>query len=245
MTSPLSLAVTTPGWCSAPYAAPVGPPLCVRVGYGQEKTSIRWKPSQIRSFLRQRGAEKPCPTFTFDAGYDPVQLGVALAGEEVGVLLRLRGEADLLCRSAPGTDRRTAASTWDEVCLLRSDHLARSYGRVEDYRYPLWVGAAEVAGRAPSHPPYARQAGHTASSPARPRNPHPTGGGASPQTGQSSGTTLALVVGTGPAGSSNHLAGVCRPVLNLTHLSLLQTGPHMNDPQVPLPRGGGPLDLIW
>jgi hypothetical protein len=83
---------------------------------------------QIRSFLRQRGAGKPCPTFTFDAGYDPVQLGVALAGEEVGVLLRWRGEADLLCGPAAGTDWRTAASAWDKVCLCRSDHLAHSYG---------------------------------------------------------------------------------------------------------------------
>jgi hypothetical protein len=45
---------------------------------------------QIRSFLRQRGAGQPRPTFTFDAGYDPVQLGVALAGEDGGVLVRLR-----------------------------------------------------------------------------------------------------------------------------------------------------------
>jgi hypothetical protein len=53
-----------------------------------------------RRFVRissQRGAREPRPTFTFDAGYDPVQLGVALAGEEVSVLLRLRGEANLLC----------------------------------------------------------------------------------------------------------------------------------------------------
>ena len=30
---------------------------------------------QIRSFLRQRGAGQPRPICTFDAGYDPVQLG--------------------------------------------------------------------------------------------------------------------------------------------------------------------------
>jgi DDE superfamily endonuclease len=45
---------------------------------------------QIRSFLHQRRAEEPSPIFTFDAGYEPVQLGVALAGEAVGILVRLR-----------------------------------------------------------------------------------------------------------------------------------------------------------
>ena len=45
---------------------------------------------QIRSFLRQCGAGKTRPTFTFDAGYDPVQLGMALAGLDVSVLVRLR-----------------------------------------------------------------------------------------------------------------------------------------------------------
>ena len=80
----------------------------------------------MRSLLRQRGAGKPCPTFTFDAGYDPVQLGVALAAEEVGVLLRLRGEATFLRRSATGTNRRTAASAGDQVCLCRPNDLAYS-----------------------------------------------------------------------------------------------------------------------
>src|SRR6185437_10861192 len=105
---------------------------------------------------------------------------------------------------------------------------------------PLWLDATPVLERTPSHAPYARQTGHTTSPPARPRTPHPTGGGASSQTDQSSCTTLALVVGTGPAGSGNDLAGVCRPVLDRTYLSLLQTSPQVDDPQGPLPRGGGP-----
>jgi hypothetical protein len=45
---------------------------------------------QIRSFLCQRGGEGPHPIFTFDAGYDPVQLGIALAGLDVSALVRLR-----------------------------------------------------------------------------------------------------------------------------------------------------------
>jgi hypothetical protein len=45
---------------------------------------------QIRSVLRQCGAGKCHPTFTFDAGYDPVHLGMALAGLDVSALVRLR-----------------------------------------------------------------------------------------------------------------------------------------------------------
>ena len=41
MTSPSSLAGTTPGSCSSPSVAPVGPRPCACVGYGREKTSIR------------------------------------------------------------------------------------------------------------------------------------------------------------------------------------------------------------
>jgi len=45
---------------------------------------------QIRSFLRQRGAGQPHPIFPFDAGYDPVHLGVALKGRDASALVRLR-----------------------------------------------------------------------------------------------------------------------------------------------------------
>jgi DDE superfamily endonuclease len=41
---------------------------------------------QIRSFLRQRGQRGTPPIITFDSGYDPVQLGVALEGEDVSLL---------------------------------------------------------------------------------------------------------------------------------------------------------------
>jgi len=45
---------------------------------------------QIRSFLRYREAGKPRPIFPCDAGYDPVQLGVALTGLDASALVRLR-----------------------------------------------------------------------------------------------------------------------------------------------------------
>ena len=169
---------------------------------------------QIRSFLRQRTAGQSCPTFTFDAGYDPVQLGVALAGEEVEVLLRLRADRTFYADPPPGPTGGRPRRHGTRVRLCRSDYLAHSYSRVEDHGCPLWVGATPMLERAPSHSPYASQAGHATSPPARPRDPHPAGGGASPQTDHSASATLALVVGTDPPGSGNDLAGLCRPVLD-------------------------------
>jgi hypothetical protein len=57
---------------------------------------------QIRSFLRQRRAGALCPIFTFDAGYEAVQLGVALAGEEIGILVRLRSGRCFYADPPPG-----------------------------------------------------------------------------------------------------------------------------------------------
>ena len=57
---------------------------------------------QMRSFLCQRGPGKSCPIFTFDAGYDPVQLGVALAGEDAGILVRLRSGRCFYADPPPG-----------------------------------------------------------------------------------------------------------------------------------------------
>src|SRR5262249_40011509 len=57
---------------------------------------------QIRSFLRQRGPGKPRPICTFDAGYDPVQLGAALAGEEVDVVGRRRSGRCFYADPPPG-----------------------------------------------------------------------------------------------------------------------------------------------
>jgi hypothetical protein len=57
---------------------------------------------QIRSFLRQRASDKLPPVFTFDAGYDPVQLGVALAGLDVSALVRLRSGRCFYADPPPG-----------------------------------------------------------------------------------------------------------------------------------------------
>lgn len=57
---------------------------------------------QIRPFLRQRPAGKPYPIFTFDVGYEAVQLGVALAGEGVGILVRLRSGRCFYADPPPG-----------------------------------------------------------------------------------------------------------------------------------------------
>jgi hypothetical protein len=57
---------------------------------------------QIRSFLRQAETDKPRPIFTFDAGYDPVQLGLALAGLDVSALVRLRSGRCFYADPPPG-----------------------------------------------------------------------------------------------------------------------------------------------
>jgi hypothetical protein len=57
---------------------------------------------QIRSFLHQHRPGKPSPVFTFDAGYEPAQLGVALVGLDVSVLVRLRSGRCFYADPPPG-----------------------------------------------------------------------------------------------------------------------------------------------
>src|SRR5215469_14942426 len=57
---------------------------------------------QIHSLLRQRGAGQPRPIFTFDSGYDPGQLGMALAGLDVSALVRLRSGRCFYADPPPG-----------------------------------------------------------------------------------------------------------------------------------------------
>lgn len=57
---------------------------------------------QVRSFLCQRAVNKPRPIFTFDAGYEPVQLGMALAELDVSILVRLRSGRCFYADPPPG-----------------------------------------------------------------------------------------------------------------------------------------------
>jgi hypothetical protein len=65
---------------------------------------------QIRSWLEQGGASARAPIFTFDAGYDAVQLSLALADLPVGLLVRLRAGrcfyADPTAQPPTGRPRR-------------------------------------------------------------------------------------------------------------------------------------------
>src|SRR5262249_22293259 len=56
----------------------------------RRKTPIVWQQNRFARASRHREADKRRPIFTFDAGYEPVQLGVALAGLDVSILVRLR-----------------------------------------------------------------------------------------------------------------------------------------------------------
>lgn len=98
---------------------------------------------QIRSWLRQAppALEAPVPIFSFDAGYDAVQLRLALAGALVSLLVRLRAGrcfyADPTAQPKTGRPRRHGAkfvcadpTTWPEP----TDQWAcddPQYGRVQ------------------------------------------------------------------------------------------------------------------
>lgn len=98
---------------------------------------------QIRSWLRQAphtAPEAAVPIFSFDAGYDSVQLRLALADEPVGLLVRLRSGrcfyADPTTQPLTGRPRRHGAkfvcadpATWPEPTDQWSCDDAR-YGQV-------------------------------------------------------------------------------------------------------------------
>lgn len=108
---------------------------------------------QIRSWLRQMrqapppGAGAAPPIFSFDAGYDPVQLSLALADEPVCLLVRLRAGrcfyADPTSQPPTGRPRRHGAkfvcddpTTWPEPTDQWSTEEPH-YGRV---RLQAWSG---------------------------------------------------------------------------------------------------------
>ena len=76
-----------------------------------------WPQSRFAPSCANAEAGKPRPTFTFDAGYDPVQLGMALAGARRECPRAAAVWPVLLCGSTAGTDRRTTAAAWGQVCL--------------------------------------------------------------------------------------------------------------------------------
>lgn len=68
---------------------------------------------QIRSWLEQAPPSTALPIFSFDAGYEPIQLSQALAGQQVGLLVRLRAgrcfSADPTAQPPTGRPRRHGA----------------------------------------------------------------------------------------------------------------------------------------
>lgn len=99
---------------------------------------------QIRSWLRQAppaAAEGSPPIFSFDAGYDSVQLSLALADEPACLLVRLRAGhcfySDPISQAPTGRPRRHGATfvckdptTWPEPANLWSAEDAE-YGHVQ------------------------------------------------------------------------------------------------------------------
>ena len=106
---------------------------------------------QIRSFLRQREHRGTTPIIAFDAGYDPVQLGVALEGENVSLLARLRSGrcfyADPSEQPTTGRPRRHGAKfvcadpmTWPEP----TDQWTTIDERYGSVRVQAWSGLHAV-----------------------------------------------------------------------------------------------------
>jgi hypothetical protein len=199
---------------------------------------------QIRSFLRHRPAGKPCPIFTFDAGYEAVQLGVALAGEEVGILVRLRSgrcfSADPPQGPTGGRPRRHGAkficddpTTWPAPTSQWSATDAQ-YGWV---RIQCWSDLHAIPQR------HAKRGT---------RQARPIVRGTLirlevehlPKPDVCARAAVALVVGTRPAGSGHPLAGIRRSVLYRAHLSFLQAGAEVDNAKAALPRGRRSLDLV-
>jgi len=114
--------VQVPGRCSS-WTAPLR---MRRVRPGENLNTVAVE--QIRSWLRQAPpalADAPLPIFSFDAGYDSVQLSLALADEPICLLVRLRSGrcfyADPAAQPTTGRPRRHGAKflcvdplTWSE-----------------------------------------------------------------------------------------------------------------------------------
>jgi hypothetical protein len=106
---------------------------------------------QIRSWLGQAGPLASVPIFTFDAGYDAVQLSLAVEKLSVGLLVRLRAGrcfyADPTTQSATGRPRRHGSkvvcddpATW----LAPSDQWTMTdpqYGSIDVW---AWSGLHEA-----------------------------------------------------------------------------------------------------
>ena len=120
---------TTPGWSRCLAAAPVGRRRCGCAGCGRGRTPIWWPPSRSAPGCAKRPravpAATPLPIFSFDAGYDSVQLSLALADAPVCLLVRLRAGrcfyADPTSQPPTGRPRRHGAkfvcddpTTWPE-----------------------------------------------------------------------------------------------------------------------------------
>jgi hypothetical protein len=104
---------------------------------------------QIHSWLRQAppAPDAPLPIFSFDAGYDPVQLSLALADAPVGLLVRLRAGrcfyADPTTQPTTGRPRRHGAkfvcadpTTWPAP----TDHWAADDPRYGHIGLQAWSG---------------------------------------------------------------------------------------------------------
>jgi hypothetical protein len=133
-----------------PHCASWTAPLRVRRIIPGE-TVNRVAAEQIRSWLEQAPPSTALPIFTFDAGYDPIQLSQALADQHVGLLVRLRAGrcfyADPTAQPPTGRPRRHGAkfacddpATWPAPSATWAT-AAAGYGQVS---IQAWSGQHAV-----------------------------------------------------------------------------------------------------
>src|SRR5258708_34625412 len=207
---------------------------------------------QIHSWLGHAPptpAGAPPPICSFDAGYDSVQLSLALADEPVCLLVRLRSGRCFYAdpRSDAPAPHGAAAPARGEVRLQRPRHLARAERPVVDRGCRVRPRPAAGLERAASHPAAACRERPPRPAPCPPAGaPHaPAPGGRAPAPAdQDARAPLVLVGGAGAARLGGCLAGLRRAFLDRAHLPLLQANPQVDDAQTAASGGGRPLDLV-
>jgi hypothetical protein len=205
---------------------------------------------QIRSWRRQARpaatSSAALPIVSCDAGDDAVQLSLAVAGESVCLLVRLRAgrgfSADPTTPRSTGRPRRHGANflgddptTWPAP----TDQWATNDPRYGHVQLQAWRGLHPIP------QPHASRGTRT-QPPARPRvgrHPAPPRGRALAPPHQGAPTALVLVVGAGPARPGRGLASRRRPLLDRAQFPLLQTDPQVDHAEAAQAGGGRPLDV--
>jgi hypothetical protein len=93
--------ITQLGWAPDSWTAPMD---ARRIPPTEDTTEVTL--TQVRDLVRRLGDDEPSPMFVFDAGYDPIAIGAALADTRAQILVRIRSDRVFYTdpdQPAPGT----------------------------------------------------------------------------------------------------------------------------------------------